>query len=394
VRIVTVAGTRPELIKLSPLVPLLHDRFEHHYVFSGQHYSPAMVEKLFGDHEVLEPDTSLHTRCSDPETLRAALLSVMYETAPEVVLVYGDTNSTLAAARAAREVGAILIHIEAGVRSFDRTMVEERNRVEVDRLADLRLAPTPLSQWFLTHVEGFEAGGCPVVGNLVVDAWQHFSEGDPPGCDLQLDVRARGAALLTLHRPDTVDQPLRLQRLLDELGALPMDVLFAVHPRTRPQVEALMIPSNIVMLPPLPYPSFCRLLRNVAVVLTDSGGVQEEAATAGRPCVTLRPNTDRPESVLLGMNILYPPNCERRLRDVVEQTIANAAKLNAVGGKLALSPYGDGRTAERITVLLELLDGRKPSFDLQGGQGLCDPLGLEEAAQFIESRPRHLRVVG
>ncbi len=393
-RIVTVTGTRPELIKLSPLVPLLDERFEHRYIFTGQHYSPTMVENLFGEHDVLEPDTSLHTRCSDPETLRAALLSAMYETEPELVLVYGDTNSTLAAAKAAREVEAILIHIEAGVRSFDQTMVEERNRIEVDRLADLRLAPTPLSQWFLTHVEGFEARGCPVVGNLVVDAWQRFSGQDPVGHDLQPGADSRSTALLTLHRPDTVDQPQRLQRLLDELGTLPMNVLFAVHPRTRTQVEALAVPSNIEMLPPLPYPSFCQLLQRVDVVLTDSGGVQEEAATAGRPCVTLRPNTDRPESVLLGMNLLYPPSCERRLRDVVEQTIANAAQIDPAVDRRTLGPYGDGQTAERVTVLLELLDGRSPSFDLHTGRGLCGPLELEEAARFIEDRPRHLRIVG
>jgi UDP-N-acetylglucosamine 2-epimerase (non-hydrolysing) len=382
------------LIKLSPLVPLLDDRFEHRYVFSGQHYSPSMVDELFGDHEAPAPDSSLQTRSSDPETLRAALLTALCEEEPDLVLVYGDTNSTLAAAQAAREVGAILIHIEAGVRSFDRTMVEERNRVEVDRLADLRLAPTPLSHWFLTHIEGFEARGCPVVGNLVVDAWQRFSGEDPSGCDLQPDAGARSTALLTLHRPDTVDQPLRLQRLLDELGTLPMDVLFAIHPRTRKQIETLAVPGNIEMLPALPYPSFCRLLRKVSVVLTDSGGVQEEAATAGRPCVTLRPNTDRPESVLLGTNLLYPPNCERRLQDVVRQTIADAAGLNSSVDRRILGPYGDGQTAERITVLLELLDGRSPSFDLHGGRGFCGRLELEEAARFIENRPRHLRVVG
>jgi len=382
------------LIKLSPLVPLLNDRFEHRYVFSGQHYSPSMVEELFGEHEVLKPDTSLQTRSSDPETLRAALLSAMYETRPEVVLVYGDTNSTLAAARAAREVGAILIHIEAGVRSFDRTMIEERNRVEVDQLADLRLTPTQLSKWFLTHMEGFEAKGCPVVGNLVVDAWQHFSGLAAAGSDPGDKRDRRGTALLTLHRPDTVDQPGRLQRLLDELGTLPMKILFTVHPRTRTQIEALAAPSNIEMLPPLPYPSFCQLLKGVDIILTDSGGVQEEAATAGRPCITLRPNTDRPESVILGRNTLYPPRCERRLRDVVEQALTHAAARGPSVDPRATSPYGDGQTARRIAVLLELLDGRKPSFDLHMSQGLCGPLELEEAARFIENRPRRLRVVG
>lgn len=393
-RIVTVAGTRPELIKLAPLVPLLASRFEHRYLFTGQHYSPPMVEQLFGGHTVVAPDISLAVRSSDLDTLRAALLRELREEEPDLVLVYGDTNSTLAAAQATRELGAILVHIEAGVRSFDKTMVEERNRIEVDRLADLRMAPTPLSQWFLTHIEGFDHNGCPAVGNLAVDAWRRFGQTDQPaklpdGLPLPQDY-----GLLTLHRPDTVDQPARLQGLLDELGTLPMDVLFTVHPRTRTQVEALLIPANIQMLPPLPYPSFCALLRSSAVVLTDSGGVQEEAATAGRPCVTLRPNTDRAESLVLGMNRLYDPGCRDHLRATVEQAIAETAMLLSSGDVAMPCPYGDGRTAERITVLLESLAGQRPSFDISSAQGLAGVLELQNAVQFIENRSRRLRVVG
>jgi UDP-N-acetylglucosamine 2-epimerase (non-hydrolysing) len=394
VRIVTVAGTRPELIKLAPLVPVLSSRFDHRYLFTGQHYSPLMVQQLFGEHEVMTPDISLATRSSDLDTLRAALLRELRNEDPDLVLVYGDTNSTLAAAQATREIGAILIHIEAGVRSFDKTMVEERNRIEVDRLANLRLAPTPLSQWFLTHLEGFKHDGCPAVGNLVVDAWMRFGETDQPvglpdGLTLPTDY-----GLLTLHRPDTVDRPQRLQGLLDELGTLPMDVLFPVHPRTREQIKSLSIPSNIQMLRPLPYPSFCFLLRNSSVVLTDSGGVQEEAATARRPCVTLRPNTDRAESLLLGMNRLYDPGCRGHLAAAVEQAIAQTSTCPDAPVATMQCPYGDGHTAERITVLLEGLKGHKASFDIPAAQGLAGLMELENAVEFVEKQPRRLRVVG
>lgn len=393
-RIVTVAGTRPELIKLAPLVPVLSSRFDHRYVFTGQHYSPLMVHELFGEHEVMPPDISLATRSSDLDTLRSALSEALHKEEPDLVLVYGDTNSTLAAAQAAREVGAILIHIEAGVRSFDKTMVEERNRIEVDRLADLRLAPTPLSQWFLTHLEGFEHDGCPAVGNLVVDAWKRFGETDgqvelPDGLALPQDY-----GLLTLHRPDTVDRPQRLQGLLDELGTLPMQVLFPVHPRTRDQIQALCVPANIQMLAPLAYPSFCLLLRSSSVVLTDSGGVQEEAATARRPCVTLRPNTDRAESLLLGMNRLYEPGCRGHLSATVEQAIAQNSRFPDSQLAAMQCPYGDGRTAERIAVLLETLNGDKASFEIPKAQGLAGFLELQDAVDFIEKQPRRLRVVG
>ncbi len=393
-RIVTVAGTRPELIKLAPLTPLLAARFDHHYLFTGQHYSPAMVEELFDDFPISTPDAKLCTESSEPEILRTALLEALKEAKPEVVLVYGDTNSTLAAAQAAREAGALLIHLEAGVRSFDRSMVEERNRIEVDRLADIRLAPTVLSQWFLSQIEGFEPAGCPVVGNLVVDALRRFSDKEVSS-ELPARTPEQGnTALLTLHRPDTVDMPTRLQGLLNAMGTLPMQILFPVHPRTRGQLEDLWVPPNIELMPPLSYPKFCALLRKATVVLTDSGGVQEEAATVGRPCITLRPNTDRLESVLLGLNRLYPPSCGKELLKVVQQAISDAAEDKPAAPERRVSPYGDGHTAERITVLLELLDSRSPSFDLDRVQGLAHLQELEEAVRFVRERPQHLRIVG
>lgn len=389
-RILTVAGTRPELIKLSPLVPLLDERFEHRYLFTGQHYSDLMVDGLLADLPVRVPEHTLAVRSSQLDELQAAVDGEVADFRPDVMLVYGDTNSTLAAARSAHSARLRLIHIEAGVRSFDLTMVEERNRVEIDRLADLRLAPTALSQWFLTHLEGYALAGCPVVGNLGVDAWARYGS---PAADGETDTSGSQEqtpfALLTLHRPDTVDRSEVLEELLVQIGRLPLRVLFPVHPRTRKRLQGLAVPGNVRVLQPLPYRRFCSLLREAAVVLTDSGGVQEEAATCGTACVTLRPNTDRPESILLGMNRLFPPGGGGDLRSVVEAARHDAVHAHPTG------PYGDGRAAMRITTLLEAVAGREPSFESPSHRGLAGDEELRQGARFLlDGADRRLRVVG
>jgi len=389
VRILTVAGTRPELIKLSPLVPLLDERFEHRYLFTGQHYSDLMVAGLLADLPVRVPEHSLQVRSSQPDELQAAVDSEVADFRPDVMLVYGDTNSTLAAARSAHAARLRLIHIEAGVRSFDLTMIEERNRVEIDRLADLRLAPTALCQWFLTHLEGYAPAGCPVVGNLGIDAWSLY--GSPSaGATTEASVATAQPpfALLTLHRPDTVDRIEILEDLLAQIGNLPIPVLFPVHPRTRNRLQGVAVPSNVRVLQPLPYRRFCSLLSEASVVLTDSGGVQEEAATCGTACVTLRPNTDRPESILLGMNRLYPPGRGGDLPSVVEAARQDAEQAHPIG------PYGDGHAAMRITTLLEAVAGREPSFEAKRHRGLAGNQELRQGARFLlDETDRRLRVV-
>ena len=388
-RILTVAGTRPELIKLAALVPLLDERFEHSYLFTGQHYSESMVDQLLGGLPVRAPDQALQVRSSSPDALRCAVDGAVARFKPDLVVVYGDTNSTLAAARSAHSTGAVLIHLEGGVRSFDPTMVEERNRIEVDRLADLRLAPTALTRWFLSHLEGYHADSCPAVGNLGVDSWMMYAAPHSAKGSSHRGALGGDFALLTLHRPDTVDRDDILCDLLRRIGELSMPVLFPAHPRTRKQLRQLLLPSNIRLLEPLSYLDFCALLSDASVVLTDSGGVQEEAATIGTPCVTLRPNTDRPESVLLGMNRLYPPSCGADLREVVEDAMGDSCSAHPV------NPYGDGLAAARTTILLELLANREPSLEAPARQGLAGLQELIRAADFACRRDRRkLRVVG
>jgi len=382
-RIATVCGTRPELIKLSPLVPLLDARFEHHYLFTGQHYSPAMVQVFLDELQARSPDRFLDVHDSDPAALTGATRGALEDERPDVVLVYGDTNSTLAASRAARDLGLLLVHLEAGIRSFDRSMPEELNRIEVDQLADLRLAPTGLATWYLTGLEGYDPPSCPAVGNTVIDAWaRHRSLADrrplPPG------IGGEPYAALTLHRQATVDDRDVLGRLLSEIGDLTMPVVFPVHPRTRARVEAfdLRWPANVTAVEPMGYLDFCKVMSRATVLLTDSGGIQEEAVAMGAPCVTLRPSTERMETVLLGVNRLFDPHRDRDLAGLVADAVARGGETVP-----AVRPYGDGHTSHRVTAVMELLAGRTPTAGFPDELGLAGIGELMAAVEHISRRP-------
>jgi len=346
-RIVTVIGTRPEIIKMAPLIPRLDAACDHRFVFSNQHYSRTMVDIFLEEMEVRSPDFHLHVDSSDPERLRQAIAECLAELAPDAVIVYGDTNSTLAAAQAA-PAGAAVCHIEAGIRSFDSRMPEERNRIETDRLSHWRLAPTGLASYFLTDFEGYDPATVKVVGNLVVDAYRRFAA-RIAARPLPAGLSPRGYYLLTMHRTENVDDPERLKRLLDNLALLGKPVVFPVHPRTERRMRefGLRFPENLRCSEPLGYFDFMQLFRNCDVIITDSGGVQEEAITLGAPCVTLRDNTERMETVFLGANALY--DADRRLD--LDRVVAGMAEgRERIRG--LRNPYGDGDAAERIMSFL------------------------------------------
>jgi UDP-N-acetylglucosamine 2-epimerase (non-hydrolysing) len=380
-RVVTLCGTRPELIKLAPLIPLLDARFDHHYVFTGQHFSPLMVQVFLDELKARAPDHQLAVKHSDPDRLYDAVEASLREIAPEVDVVYGDTNSTLAGGRAAAALGCTLIHVEAGIRSFDEAMPEERTRVEVDRLADLRLAPTGLAAWYLTHLEGYDPRTCPAVGNLVVDAWvRHRDLIAARPLPVPLEDLGGPFAVLTLHRPATVDDPAVLARLLRELGEVSMPILFPVHPRTAAHVHdfGLRWPDNLRVCEPLGYLDFCQATSRASVLLTDSGGIQEESVVLHRPCVTLRPNTERMETVLLGTNRLFDPARDEGLAEVVRDCVA--------GGYVPhrdADLFGRGQTAERITFLLEHLAGGRPVTTFDDEPGIADATTLALAADAV-----------
>jgi UDP-N-acetylglucosamine 2-epimerase len=379
-RVVTVAGTRPELIKLAPLIPLLDERFEHVYLFTGQHYSPSMVQVFLDELDARPPDRFLDVGSSDPDALTAATTEALRAISPDVILAYGDTNSTLAAALGAEELGIPLLHIEAGIRSFDRSMPEEVNRVRVDAIAALRLAPTGLATWFLEAFEGYDAATCPAVGNLVVDAWRRHR----PLIDARPGPGLAGPyAVLTMHRQATVDDPVVFARALAELGAIDLPILFPVHPRTTARMEAfgLAWPANIVPAEPMGYLDFCRAMSGASVLLTDSGGVQEEAISLDIPCVTLRPNTERMETVFLGANRLFDLG-----RDIGLAAVAAGAIAEHDQRPYRLNPFGDGRSAERIVALLEMMDGAEPSVTFEPAPGIVGLGALREAARRVVRR--------
>ena len=381
-RIATVCGTRPELIKLSPLVPLLDDRFEHEYLFTGQHYSASMVQVFLDELQARAPDRFLDVHDSDPAALTAATRIALDESRPDAVLVYGDTNSTVAAARAARDLGMLLVHLEAGIRSFDRSMPEELNRIEVDRLSDLRLAPTGLASWFLTGLEGYDPVTCPAVGNTVIDAWaRHRSLAEQRA--LPDGVGEEPYSVLTLHRQATVDDPVVLGRMLAEIGALSLPVVFPVHPRTRDRVASfgLSWPVNVVAVEPMGYLDFCKIMSGATVLLTDSGGIQEEAIAMGAPCVTLRPSTERMETVLLGVNRLFDPNRDCDLAGLVDEAVARGGSPEP-----PVHPYGNGHASERVVAVLELIAGRDSSMPFPEEPGFASLDDLARTARYVAGR--------
>ncbi len=340
---VTVIGTRPEIIKMAPLIPLLDKHFEHHFVFTSQHYSENMVEIFLNEMDVRRPDSFLHVDSSELDLLEQAIGAELAKLQPDLLLIYGDTNSTLAAARSIPEKTKV-VHIEAGIRSFDKRMPEELNRIETDRISHFKLAPTGLAKYFLTDLEGYKEDGIAVVGNLVVDAYRIHEE-KIAATALPFDLKENGYYLLTMHRKENVDLADRLKGILESLAKLSKPVIFPVHPRTRKRMVefGMEFPDNLRCIDPIGYFQFMRLMRSCDVVITDSGGIQEEAITLGIPCVTLRDNSERMETVFLKANILYDADHRRDLEKVVEEMSKNRPEIQKL-----TNPYGDGHSAEKI----------------------------------------------
>ena len=356
-RIVTVVGARPQFIKAAPVSRQLRPRHHEVLLHTGQHYDDAMSAAFFRELELPDPDLNLGIG-SGPhgaqtgEMLRA-IEPVLLEHEPDGVLVYGDTNSTLAGALAAAKVAypggrrPWLAHVEAGLRSFNRAMPEERNRVVADHLADLLLAPTPAAADHLAG-EGL-AERTEVVGDVMADAWCWAAE----RADMHLPAEAEalpGFVLLTLHRAENVDDPRRLAACL---AMLPADrpVIWPMHPRTAAVMEAARIApaGNVRQLAPVGYLPMLALERAAAVIATDSGGVQKEAYLAGTPCVTLRTETEWVETVTAGWNRVAGDD-----PGALRAALADAAFMDRSRPRPEL--YGDGHAAERIVAALEHFD--------------------------------------
>jgi UDP-GlcNAc3NAcA epimerase len=345
VKVLTVVGNRPQFVKAAAVSRPLRERHEEVLVHTGQHHDDELSAVFFAELGIPRPERELaiHGESNTSQTARmlAALEPLLDEVAPDVVLVYGDTNSTLAGGLAAAQAGVPVAHVEAGMRSFDRRMPEELNRVLVDHLSDLLLCSTPAA------VENLRAervhGAIELVGDVMVDV------------ALALQPRARAQplpaafpsefVLATAHRAGNVDDPARLRRLVDVLRAVPGPVILPLHPRTRARLEAAglleEVEDALFVLPPLGPLDFTALLLRARAVLTDSGGVQKEAYLAGVPCVTLRDTTEWVETIDAGWNVLVDLDAEAALRALERTPPAERPDL-----------YGDGRAGERVAEAL------------------------------------------
>ncbi|HWY90170.1 MAG TPA: UDP-N-acetylglucosamine 2-epimerase (non-hydrolyzing) [Solirubrobacteraceae bacterium] len=345
-KILTVVGNRPQFIKAAAVSGLLRERHEEVLVHTGQHYDDNLSRVFFAELGLAEPDRQLGigggTNTSQTARMLAALEPLLDEPAPNAVLVYGDTNSTLAGGLAAAQAHIPVVHVEAGMRSRDRTMPEELNRVLTDHLSELLLCASEESAANL-RAESV-AGAIEVVGDVMVDVALRRLPG--ARADTQtLDaygVHPGEYLLCTAHRPGNVDDPARLMRLVGLLAELPGPVVLPLHPRTRARLqeadllERLAGMDGIVLSEPLGYTRLSALLCQARAVVTDSGGIQKEAYVAGVPCITLRANTEWVETVNAGWNTLVDLDAEAAL-----------AALRRTRPTEHPALYGDGHAAER-----------------------------------------------
>lgn len=313
--IVTVVGARPQFVKAAALTRRIADfpNLRESVIHTGQHYDHAMSGQFFAELGMPEPVANLEvgsgSHGSQTGMVMSRLEQVLPDLAPDVVLVYGDTNSTLAAALVAAKMGVTLAHVEAGLRSFRRAMPEEVNRVVTDRLADLMFCPSQLAATYLER-EGKHAG-VHVVGDIMVDSFLHQrAQPEAASACARLGLDPGRFLLATVHRAENTDDPARLASIMAALTRVGADlpVVLPLHPRTRKAAEAAGVSlDGIRILDPLSYGTTVGLTAAAAAVATDSGGLQKEAYFAGTPCVTLRDETEWVETLENGWNRLAPP---------------------------------------------------------------------------------------
>lgn len=338
-----MVGARPQFVKLAPIAQAMNGRTYHLIAHTGQHYDELMSDVFFRDLGIPEPDYNLAVGSGKHGEQTGAMLAglekVFEEAEPDVVLVYGDTNSTLAAALAAVKMHIPVAHLEAGLRSFNRRMPEEHNRVLTDHVSDLLLSPTQVGMDHLAN-EGL-ADRSVLVGDVMTDVLYSVRDklsGEPAA--LPAGFESGDYYLCTIHRPDNTDDPTRLSAIVDALSALDKPTLLLAHPRLRSLAKKHGIDLDAGSLhssQPLAYPQLVNAVANSSGVVTDSGGLQKEAFLLRVPCTTIRPETEWVETVNLGWNVLVNDDLSV-LPSVVERSVPTSTDA---------TPYGDGHAAER-----------------------------------------------
>jgi UDP-N-acetylglucosamine 2-epimerase (non-hydrolysing)/UDP-GlcNAc3NAcA epimerase len=355
VKILTIVGNRPQFIKAAAVSGPLRERHEEILVHTGQHYDDSLSHVFFSELGLARPDRELGigggTNTSQTARMLSALEPLLDELSPDAALVYGDTNSTLAGALAAAQARVPVVHVEAGMRSFDRTMPEELNRVMSDHLAALLLCP---SQTAATNLRNESVDGrVEVVGDVMVDVALRWAPAarDDLASPAAYDVEPGAYLLLTVHRAGNVDDPARLGMLVKLIRTLPVPIIFPLHPRTSVRLqdagllEQLEAIDGLRLTEPLGYVEFSSLVHHARAVVTDSGGVQKEAYLAGVPCVTLRVSTEWVETVEAGWNTVVD----------LDPPLALAA-LDRTPPATRPPLYGDGHAAQRCVEAIDSLE--------------------------------------
>ena len=358
IKLLVVAGARPNFMKVAPLLKAVSaynhgcrngdPALECLLVHTGQHYDAKMSDVFFRDLGIPAPDVNLDvgsgTHAVQTANVMLKFEPVCKETAPDWVVVVGDVNSTVACTLVAAKLGIKVAHVEAGLRSFDRSMPEEINRIVTDSLADLLLTPSSDADQNLRN-EGIPADRIQLVGNIMIDSLVANHDKARQSQILgQLSVAPRKFAFVTLHRPSNVDSEPNLTTLMNQLRALSkrLPIVFPIHPRTRKMLDTFGIDgtsnSSFQLVEPVGYHDSLCLAENARIVLTDSGGLQEETTYFQTPCLTLRPNTERPVTVTMGSNVLTG-------LDKLDHDLDQALKGTARAGRVP--PLWDGKTADR-----------------------------------------------
>jgi UDP-N-acetylglucosamine 2-epimerase len=348
-KVLTIVGARPQFIKAAPVSRVLRRNHEEFLLHTGQHYDDEMSDLFFRQLQIPAPDLNLEVGSGRHGAQTGAMLpgieAVAIEQKPDWLLVYGDTNSTLAGALVGAKLHVPVAHVEAGLRSYDRRMPEEVNRVVADHLSTLLLCPTEAAVANLGR-EGI-TGGVHVVGDVMYDAFVQNRETALRECRIldDLGLERHGFQLLTVHRAENVDAPASLGAILRGVGESRRPVVFPVHPRTRAALTATgqRVPDNVRLIESVGYLEMLILEDNAEAIVTDSGGVQKEAYFAGRPCITLRDTTEWTETIDAGWNVLVGTD-PRAIADAMRGFRPRGAQP---------SFYGDGHAAEQVVAALE-----------------------------------------
>ncbi|HJH27457.1 MAG TPA: UDP-N-acetylglucosamine 2-epimerase (non-hydrolyzing) [Methanophagales archaeon] len=354
-KISIILGTRPEIIKMSPVIRELENQTLDYFILhTGQHYSYNLDKIFFEDLELpaakYNLDVGSGSHAEETGKMLIGIEKVLKEEKPDVVLVEGDTNTVLAGALAASKLHIKVGHVEAGLRSYDRTMPEEINRVLADHVSDYLFAPTEKAKENLLR-EGIEENKIFVTGNTIVDAVYQNLEIAKRKVDIlkKLNLNPEEYFLVTAHRQENVDNKERLKGILEGLELVyrkfNFPIIYPIHPRTKKKIRefGLEVPEGIGLIEPLGFLEFLQLEANAKLVLTDSGGVQEETCVLKVPCVTLRDNTERPETLEVGSNVLAGVNQEKILEGIEKMKDKEANWKN---------PFGDGKAGNIIIKIL------------------------------------------